>query len=348
LAVYALISIASTFWSVYPSWTLYKSLEYLVDIALLGAVLATVPSVEAYKSLFDWTWVLLSGLLATVWLGAFLWPDKAFPVVGGLIPVRIAGVLPALDQNDVGQAAAILAIAALSRMLFRSTRRRQIFYWVVLTCSGVTLVLSQTRAAIVGFVLGAALVLFLTRRVRLMSLLALTIFMLILFTNFTGVSGMFWQRGENEQTIEEFSGRLPVWELGWEKFLKQPIIGFGAYAGGRFVVTEGVVDPRWSSTLSDYIETMVGTGLCGLIPIIFVVVGTWWLLIRGLRSRGLSARGQQLTIEGIGVLAIITIRSFLSVNIIWHPAVAFILIVGYAEFLRRNRQTLKPCAKTPV
>ena len=120
LSVYALISIVSTLWSVYPAWSLYKSVEYLVDIALLGAIIATVRSVETYKTLFDWTWVLQAGLLGTVWAGALLWPSKAFVVEGNLIHVRLSGVLPALDQNDVGLGAAFLAIVALTRLQFPS------------------------------------------------------------------------------------------------------------------------------------------------------------------------------------------------------------------------------------
>src|SRR2546425_8324014 len=67
LAIYALISLFSTLWSIYPAWTFYKTMEYFVELAVLAAVLTTVRSTEAYKSLFDWTWVLLGGLLVTVW-----------------------------------------------------------------------------------------------------------------------------------------------------------------------------------------------------------------------------------------------------------------------------------------
>src|SRR5271156_6295013 len=42
LAIYALLSLVSTVWSVRPLWTLYKSLEYLVDLALISAIVVTV------------------------------------------------------------------------------------------------------------------------------------------------------------------------------------------------------------------------------------------------------------------------------------------------------------------
>ncbi len=75
--LYGLTSLVSTLWSVYPMWTLYKSLEYLVDVALLVAVVGAVRNVEEIKSLFDWTWLLSGLLLLTVWLGVLLRPEAA-------------------------------------------------------------------------------------------------------------------------------------------------------------------------------------------------------------------------------------------------------------------------------
>lgn len=337
LSVYALISIASTLWSIYPAWSLYKSIEYLVDIALLGAVVATVRSAKTYKTLFDWTWVLQAGLLGAVWVGALLWPSKAFVVEGELIPVRISGVLPAVDQNEVGLSAAILAIVALSRLQFRAARGRSIFYGAVLVLSAGTMVLSQTRVAIAGFLLGTFLVLFFSKRLRVITVLALTVVLLLSLTSFGNAVGTFWQRGENQKSLQEFSGRVPVWEFGWQTFLEQPVLGFGAYAGGRFAVVAAVVDPRWASTLNEYLEIALGTGICGLTPVVFGLVGAWWLLIRGAQTNGVFELRHQLAIEAIGVLAIITTKTFFGVNMMWHPAQPFLLVVGYAELLRREK-----------
>ena len=47
MGAYCCFCLASTLWSSYPAWTLYKSLEYCVDVALLAAILVVVPSVRA-------------------------------------------------------------------------------------------------------------------------------------------------------------------------------------------------------------------------------------------------------------------------------------------------------------
>ena len=77
VAGYALLSLTSTIWSSYRFWTLYKSTEYLVDIALLAAIVATLRTPNQFKSLFDVTWLLLSALIGTVWLGMLIWPADA-------------------------------------------------------------------------------------------------------------------------------------------------------------------------------------------------------------------------------------------------------------------------------
>src|ERR1700730_295734 len=337
LGVYSLISIFSTAWSIYPAWTLYKSLEYSVDVAALAAILVTVGSVDAYKILLDWMWVLIAGLLGMVWLGAALWPDKAlFPDVG-LIGVRLAGVLPAVDQDTVGEWSAILAIVALSRLLSQS-RNRHGLHWVVLTVSLLTLVLAQARTAIVGFVLGSVLVLIFSKRLRMIGVLVLAIGLLISLTSFGNLAQRFWERGDSEETRQGFTGRQPVWEYGWSMFLKQPVTGYGAYAGGRFaVVAVAANNQLLSNTLNDYMEILLGTGLCGLVPIVFVILATWRFLIQGSREGRLPAQSRRVAIEAVGVLAVMTTESFFSTELIWHPAQVFLVIVGFAEVLRRHR-----------
>jgi len=69
LVLYPLLAMVSTLWSVRPSWTFYKSVEYLVDLAAIAAVIGTVRSLQEYRKLVNWTWTLLGLLVATAWLG---------------------------------------------------------------------------------------------------------------------------------------------------------------------------------------------------------------------------------------------------------------------------------------
>src|ERR1700674_897744 len=61
-AVFGIISLLSTIWSVNPPWTVYKSVEFLIDVAVVAGIVATLESVEDYRKFINWNWTL-RGLL---------------------------------------------------------------------------------------------------------------------------------------------------------------------------------------------------------------------------------------------------------------------------------------------
>ena len=62
------------------------------------------------------------------------------------------------------------------------------------------------------------------------------------------------------------------------------------------------------------------------------------ILITYFRRRRLEPIDKQLTIEMIGVMTVITIHSFVNVEMTWHHPTLFLIILGWAEFLRRKLQ----------
>lgn len=335
LAIYALVCGISTMWSVYPAWTLYKSVEYSIDVALMAAILVSARSLSAWKSLFDWTWLMFGGLLLTVWAGAILWPAQAFVAGGDLLPFRLAGVMPAIDQNSVGEIGAALSIVAITRLLILGREGRgRAFYGTLLAVGLVTLVMSQTRTAIAGFLAGTVLVLFFAKRRRILGTLIVSVALLLCLTNAGKLVGAYWQRNERQEGIETFSGRLPRWEAALDLAAKQPLIGYGAYAAGRFAVLTSNDETRWSSVLNTYVEVVVGAGILGLIPLLVALIGAWWVLIRALQRAIAKSLAQQLTLEALGVIALVTVRSVFTIHLVWHPALEFLLVLGFAEFLR--------------
>jgi len=341
MAAYALVCVVSTVWSVYPAWTLYKSLEYVVDIGLLAAILAHAPSEERYKTFIDLTWVLLALLLVTVWVGAVVWPDEAFVPAGELVRVRLAGVLPGLDQTDVGEFGAILAIVAVSRLITPARERTRAFYCVVVIFGVVTLLASQTRADLVGFIFALLLVLWFARRFRTLVLVIVLLGLILSMTD-REVLTELWGRGDSPETMESLSDRVPAWQLGWNRFLDRPLTGYGAYAGGRFAVLPEVGATEKAAMLNTYMEVSVGTGIWGIIPILCALIGTWQILIHTIRISGTHLQ-RHLPLEALAVLALLTVRSFTSSQFVWHPSLHGLVILGYAEVLRRRRR----CCEDP-
>jgi hypothetical protein len=125
LAVYLFVCLTSVVWSVKPAWTLVKSLEYTLDVAVLASVLVSVTSSEEYEWFLNWTWALLGVLLGTTWLGAILDPADALEKskVVGTLGYQLKGVFPVLSSNSIGEFSAILGIVVLSRLVLHRGER---------------------------------------------------------------------------------------------------------------------------------------------------------------------------------------------------------------------------------
>ena len=334
LALCALLNLASTLWSVYPMWTLYKSIEYLVDVALIAAIIDAVKNMSQIKTLFDWTWILTGLLMLSTLIGILVWPAQAITRGIGLIGIQIKGVVPAISANSVGQIAAILGIVAFVRLLFPTTIRR--LYLLVFVMALAFLLLSQSRSPLVGFLSGLVIVIFMKKRKRIAIFLIAIIAIVIFLTGFEKIFVEFFKRGQSREQFASLTGRYDWWVYGYGLFKEQPLIGYGAYAAGRFMILSPLGLGTTHSIHSDYAETAVGTGLVGLLFLIFVLIRVWIILVRyrvRLKNRILLHR---MHIEVIGILSVISVRSFFSTELIWHPPLTFLLVLGYTEYLRRS------------
>lgn len=333
MALFPIAGMISTGWSVFPSWTLYKSIELLVDIAVLAAVLAAVVHADALKSLFDWTWVLFALVQASVWAGALIAPERAFAPTAASLRLQLSGVLPSLSSNGVGHIAAILSVVALSRLLERNRQTGQrLLFWALFLSSFATLILAQTRSALMGFAVGAALVLLISGRAALLFSAAVLGIILLIATNAESTFLEYFRRGQDAQMMRSLSGRTDWWDFAWQRFLERPFSGYGAFAGGRFAALAQMGDQSTSSVHNTYLEAILGLGIFGLLPLLVCLAGTWVGLLKALLARVESSLPQ----EAIGVLAVLTVRSMFTTDLIWHPALPWFLIMGYAELRRRE------------
>ena len=170
VVIFPLISLASTAWSVRPGWTFYKSIEYLVDLSALAAIIISLKSTEEFEQLVDIAWSLLGVMLLTAWIGAIVDPLDALKLsqVEGPLTGRLNGIVPNIDANSIGEWSAILAIVALGRLAYDPENRfNGKWYRILFASAVVTLVYAQTRAAIAGFLVAMVVLAFLSgRRLR--------------------------------------------------------------------------------------------------------------------------------------------------------------------------------------
>jgi exopolysaccharide production protein ExoQ len=341
----ALVSLLSTVWSVYPLWTAYKSLEYLVDFALLAAILREVRHPDEVKSLFDLTWVFSGFFLLTVWLGVLLRPDLAVDRGIGVIDFQIHGILPLISSNGTGDEAGILLMVAGTRLLLRS--RDRAVYWLVSAVALPTLILAQSRSPLVATLLALLTVLLLARRYRLLALVAMGGIALVSATAVESVVEQAFLRGQNTGLFLSLSGRTEWWAYGWEVLQQSPLLGFGGYAGARFSVLGPLGVTEASSIHNAWLEILLGVGLVGFLPFLVTFVGTWRTILRSPAS-WLPADFRALRLEAVGIFVILTFRSIFSVGFVWHPALLFFLVLIYAELFRRSAQAVPAKSGDPA
>jgi len=344
LAVYPLLTLVSTVWSVRPSWTFYKSIEYLVELATIAAVVASVPSVREYRKFANLTWTLLGLLAASAWVGAILDPADGLSTGQNLGPLtlRLEGVMPSVDADTIGEICAILALVAVHRMLNDlQGRRNRGWYATLLAASLVTLVFSQTRAAMAALVIGLVLLLLLSRRVALAVGLgggtAVGAAIALTFTNFGQTFSAFLLRGQSNQEVQGISGRMDVWQASFDAFLRRPLTGYGGFAGSRFVVLPAYSwQANASSALSTYVDSLLDLGVVGPLLLVVVLVGVAWFLFRATRGYHVRPSDSPLAVEMMIVLSVVVMRSFVTSNIVSNTSLAFLTVIGFVEVARRE------------
>ena len=344
MAIYPILSILSTTWSAAPAFTLFRSTEYLLDLAVLAAVVTTLSSVEEYEKFANWTWTILGVLVLTAWIGAIVDPSDAF-LEGysyGPLRIRLEGICPNIDANSIGEYCAILGSISLCRLLDDPDGKYdRAWYRLLLVSSVVTLIFTQTRADVAAFIVSLLLLFIFTRRYLLGAVVGITTslagLILVFFTNFGSTLTSYLMRGQSVTEAESLTGRLDFWQFAFQKISERPWTGYGGYAGGRFVVLPSLGMPGNTEVLNTLVESFLDIGIWGPAVIIVVLVSIAWYLFRSSRTAFPILAENHLAVEILLALSVIVVRCFFTGNITGHPAIAFLTILGCAEFFRRRR-----------
>jgi O-antigen ligase len=353
MAVYPLICLVSTSWSVVPEFTLFRSVEYMLDLSLLAAIVVTLDSTDEYERFANWTWTLLALLVLSAWIGAMVDPGDGLMegYAYGPLRVRLEGVCPVLDANSIGEYCAILAGVSLCRILDDHGRKYDRRWYQLLFVSAlITLIFTQTRAAVGAFLCSFVLLFIYLRKYLLGAAIGITVsfagVILLFFTHFGNTVWTFLLRGQTATEAEGMSGRLELWQFAFQRISERPLIGYGGYAGGRFVVLPGLGILGSSDVLSTPIESFLDIGIWGPLVLVIVMVGIWWSLLRSSRSPLLTESQRHLSVEILMAATIVSIRCVVAGNITSHAPLAFLTILACAEFLRRTMKS--PNQLTPA
>jgi hypothetical protein len=331
LTVFCGISLVSATWSVSPPFTLFKSLEYLLDVVVLAVILESATSTEDFIKLLNWTWVVYAMETGIAWVGAVVFPAYAWDELG-----RLQSVYPKVGANNIGTTGATLALVAISRLLWRHRKSDYAWYFVVFLYGMASLFVSQTRNAIAGFMCGLFLLLIFDKRKWIVAMLGGVGVPLLLLTPAGTLVETYLRRGQSDEALHSLTGRLDWWVYAWQQLSYHPFTGLGAFAGGKFGVLAklGVTDASYLH--SDWLEILVGTSFWGILAFLPAVIGTWWFLGRGTRAPWLGSIERQAAVECFAIIGMLTVHSVFNNELCWHPPLLFFAVLGYAELIRQR------------
>jgi len=343
MAIYCLVCLTSTAWSVNASWTAYKSLEFLADVSLLAAIVASATSSFTFQNLLDWTLTFYGLSLVGVWINVPIWPTEAWD--GG----RLTGVIPIEASNSVGTSGAVLALVAICRLMPLFGKATNRAWYIFLFIFGiVSMVLSQTRNAEAAFVFAGLLVIIFNkplRRVVILSSVVVAPFVAAslllserMWVKAANLLLSFVERDQSSAALGSLSGRTAWWAYGMEQLMHHPFTGMGAYAAGRFAVLGKLGVGAAAMMHSDWVEVLIGTSFWGIIPFAGALIAAWWLLIRCIRSDVFTHDQRQLALEMLALLGMLTLHSFFNDELSWHCPLLYFSILAYAEFIRVHRK----------
>jgi len=344
MGLYCLICLVSTTWSIVPLFTFFKSAEYSLDVVAAALIFESASTAEDYVKLLNWTYIVYALEVGSAWVGAVISPTDAFDEMG-----RLSGTFPMIGANGIGTTGAILTLVCISRLLSRdSSKGGRAWYWAVIVFGVASMIVSHTRNAVGGFILGLAVILVLTKKKWILFALASLVTPLLALTPIGAIVVTYLRRGQDNDALRGLSSRTDFWAYAWEQLTHHPLTGLGAYAGGRFGVLEKIGRIDTGALHSDWVDTLVGTSFWGVLALLAAVVGTIWFLLRGKFSSRLNALERGLTVECTGVMAMLTLHSFFNDEFAWHPPLMLLAFLGYAEYLRRKLRTLESTPLTHV
>jgi len=332
LALYTLVGIVSSILlSREPLTALYWAAQYASVLLVLWVFMANSNPLPHLSRLINLNWLIIVMILAAL-LVALLFLAGTALVKGGPLGVMVyvghfaaTGTIldmPTTRNTGFGRWAAIAALVALAqfwqgateglsqqmanprwsriRRLRPSTPRSKLVWSLILLVALFALVLSQARTAVLGFLAGGFVLLWLRSRSK--GLFLTWALVAVVLLGVTGFYQAFWNyltRGAMVFDIT-LSGRVTgAWQEGWRLFQESPLLGFGFHADRIFL------DQHMHNAL---LHALVQTGLLGTMPFVAALVGAWVLILRLARAR-LPGSPPLLPMEIPAVLAFFTVQS---------------------------------------
>ena len=338
LLIYGFEGLATAGYSPAPELSVYKSAQLLLDFLMLVCASAYIINSGRRELLLNLTYFWLAIIVAGAAIGGILFPEAAFTTTGGVFGGFMKGLFPYVHGNELGLLAAIVMLVGLSRIYEDVTFRERIFWASHVTLGFSVLFFAQARTSLATSSVGLLLMSLLNPRLRWLGA--------ILFILITGSLVIYWlsaagfgvedvvkdylRRGATDEQLETLSGRLVLWQIGWEMFKDSPILGHGMDAGVRVGGTAyGLI--KGTNMHSAHMQVLVNSGIVGYLAWALLIFGIAWRVVIPTLRYHIPVRTfeDRRSLEVCVVLMIMLGRSLLGQVLVTHQFTTMILFSMY-------------------
>ena len=323
ISAYGLIGMFFFFLSPEPFVSLYWGGLFLSTVFVVWTLVNQEGPEQQARVLMAINVILVSVIVLFYFTGP-LWPI----LLGAPNPriYRLPFGFGVQNANGVGRFAGVLALVALSRV-----RHRELYlkvpWLLLLAVSLVSLALSESRTAILGFVAGSLLIVLANRKYSWLVL---------------GIPGIFyylynawfvWRFKGSYETAFILTGREATWRRVLAISLRSPLAGHGFHADRLIFEGEHVH--------MSYLHSLIQSGLLGALLFAAAMFGMWWILLRNrVLQRLASIEGEPnfLMTESVAIVGFMTVRSFFESTAAFYGVDLLLLMPAMAYIQVWNRR----------
>ncbi len=281
LGIYFCVAAVSTVWSASALNTAGKVLEIAVAFGLVWVLVVREDNVDAIKRTIKFLLFLETCLIVVAISGFLVWPSVfSDNLTRPGFFFRGTMVAPFGGPNGFSALGAMLGSFALASY-FQTPKGQARAHWIGLLLVGsISTTLSSGRQGVLIWVVGISIIMVIYRR-ELFLLFVAPLMVGMVMLNWDIVWGVV-SRDQVSGSLNTLTGRTTLWAAGIDAFLQRPITGWGFGAGSRFVALRAIGKDYLTHIHNGFIEALIGVGLLGFIPFIYVVLRTMGWSIRHL------------------------------------------------------------------
>ncbi len=338
LLLYGVVGLGGSAFSPSPSLSIYKSLQIIMDVALLVTALSFIKNP---RLLINLSYFLLILILVSSAMGGFLWPELNFQNIYGAYTGVLHSHYPQVHANELGLLAAIILIASVRRT-FEKGLKYQRYYWGSVAILAITVLYhAQARTSLASATIAIFIMAIFIPRMRPFTVL-LTIglgsFLTLQWLNGginLNIEGStvetYLRRGASDEQISSLSGRTELWRIGWKMFIDSPVFGHGMDAGVRYGGRLYGL-PAGTNMHSSHFQILANMGFLGYLSWLIFVLAVTASLWKGVWNSPNSLRSEEgrFRLELILVASVILFRTFLGHVLVTN---SFSLLVFIALFV---------------